>query len=322
MANCTNQECAAPDAPCHENYGDLKKCPYWKAAGEKIKAVADTKSNKAGKKAVVDWDGEALTSDNLSQITMRSSPFSIGIVGKADAGKTTFLAMLFTLLQKGKKFRHYNFAGSRTLLGWDRLYHHFKVHQGNIQFPDPTPTELLRLYHLSLKDSSNHLHDLLIYEASGETFYHWSKNFYDENAKNARLIYQRANAFALFIDCDDLVLRKGLAKSEIIGIAEMLSHELRNRPLIAVWSKADRKSAIHENIVSSLSGELESMFPGMKDIEISNLSASDPDDLVHKNNLFVVDWLLEKLNSAAGFQIQDLTPPQNDIFLNFTRHDK
>ncbi|SFT96492.1 hypothetical protein SAMN04489724_3016 [Algoriphagus locisalis] len=321
MANCTNEECAAPDAPCHENYGELKKCPHWKAVGEKIKAIADTKATKTGKKGVVDWGGSSLTTDDLGQITIRNSPFSVGIVGKANSGKTTFLAMLFTLLQKGKKFKDYNFAGSRTLLGWDLLYHHFKVHQGNIQFPDPTPTELLRLYHLSLKDTRNHLHDLLIYEASGETFYHWSKNFDDENAKNARLIYKRANAFALFIDCDDLVHRKGLAKAEIIAIAEMLRHDLRNRPLIVVWSKADRKSEIHTNIVSSLSGELETMFPGMEEIQISNLSSSDPDDLVHKNNIYVVDWLLEKLNSPAGFQIKDLNPTQNDIFLNFRYHD-
>lgn len=322
MANCTNEDCAAPDAPCHENYGEYKKCPYWKVAGARNKAISDTKASKTGKKAIVDWDGNALTSDNLSQITMRNSPFSIGIVGKADAGKTTFLAMLFTLLQKGKKFQDYNFAGSRTLLGWDQLYHHFKVHQGSIQFPDPTPTELLRLYHLSLKDVNNHLHDLLIYEASGETFYHWSKNFDDENAKNARLIYQRANTFALFIDCDDLVERKGSARAEIIAIAEMLSHDLRNRPLVAVWSKADRKGAIHPTIVSALSSELAVMFPGIKEIEISNLSASDPDDLVHKNNIYVVDWLLGKLNSPRGFQIQDLTPAHNDIFLNFRHHDK
>ncbi|RYZ84376.1 MAG: hypothetical protein EOP06_18170 [Proteobacteria bacterium] len=263
----------------------------------------------------MDYDGEALTIDKIQQISYRSSPLSIGIVGKADAGKTTFLAMLFTLLQKGKLFENYSFCGSKTLIGWDQLYHHLKVYQGSIQFPDPTPTGLLRVYHLALRAPKGALRDLLIYEASGETFYSWSRNRDDENAENARTIYRKANAFALFIDCADLAERKGLARAEIIGIAEMLRHKLDGRPVVAVWSKADRMSEVVPELKNAISDELKDMFGKIEEIEISNLSVTDPDILVHQNNVQLIDKLLEQMEQLKA-PAPSLTNP-NEALYNF-----
>ena len=111
-----------------------------------------------------------------------------------------------------------------------------------------------------MRNANNQLKDIFISDASGEVFSYWSQNRDDANAENARWIYERSNAFILFIDCEDLVVRKNLAKTEIIDIAQMLLHDLKDRPVIAVWSKSDKKGEIHAKIKDSLKDELQSLF--------------------------------------------------------------
>ncbi len=256
-----------------------------------------------------------MKTEDISRISYRNLPIILGVIGKADAGKTTFLAMLYTLLLRGERFSGYNFAGSKTLLGWDELYYKLKVQKNKVAFPDPTPVEYLRLHHLALKNSAAKLFDLFLCDASGEVFSYWSQNRDDVRADNARWVYRHANAFILFIDCDDLIARKNKAKTEIIDIAQMLQYDLKNRPVIAVWSKADKKEKVHKTIQESLSVELTEMFPQFTEIDISNFSKDDPDALVHENNIKVIDWLLEQLTLPTGVTFDHPVINSKDPFL-------
>jgi len=316
---CSNTDCAAPATPCHVHGGDHKKCEFWLKTNSPAKSL--TKQQKSNKKAFANWNGSALQLDELSSVAVRNSPLTIGIVGKVDAGKTTFLAMLFTLLQKGFSFDEYTFAGSQTLIGWDELYHRLKVYQTQVAFPDPTPTGYLRFFHLALRDDNGRLKDLLISDASGEGFTAWAINRDAPNAINARAIYQTSCGFILFIDCKDLIERKGTARAEIIAMAEMLQHGLDGRPIIAVWSKADEKVDVNPIIVTALSNELIEMFTNFKQIDISNFPSDNPDALVHQNNLKVVDWLLEKIQNQKWPDNASIRPTSKDIFLNYKGHE-
>jgi hypothetical protein len=312
---CKLPECPAPDAPCHLGKDDFAQCENFVTEAVEKK----TKKEKASdvKKAGIGWSGQAFTPDELRLVSSRTSPILFGIVGKADAGKTTFLAMLYTLLLSGKTLKQYSFAGSKTTLGWDELYHRLKLKWGNVAFPQPTPVTSNRLYHLALRNAEQQLKDILFADASGEVFSLWSVNRNDENAENARWIYANSNAFMLFIDCEALIADKNAAKKEILLIASQLTHDLKNRPVIAIWSKADKKGEVLPNIKDSLKKELEIMFKNYTEIEISNYLEPGPDELVLVHNLAAVDWLLEKTMASTSPDLTLNDTVSDDIFIKY-----
>ena len=181
----------------------------------------------------------------------------------------------YTLLFNGVQFEKYGFSGSKTVIGWDKLYHKLKVVNKKVSLPAPTPSNYLRLLHLALRDSENKMKDILISDASGEVFSFWSQNINDSRAENARWIYKNSNGFVLFIDCEDLIKRKNLAKTEIIDIAEMLKNNLKERPVIVVWSKADLKVEIHPKIIENLHLELAGILTNYCELDISNFPSGD-----------------------------------------------
>jgi len=314
MSKCSNTDCV-PSIFCHEGH-EQAECPNFH--GNKIKVEAGkTAKAKATRKSQLSWEGIAFKTDDLSKITYRNLPIIFGIMGKADAGKTTFLAMLYTLMLRGEKFESFHFSGSKSLLGWDELYHKLKVKKNQVAFPDPTPVEYLRLHHLALKDQASRLYDIFLSDASGEVFSDWSQDRDDVRADNARWVYAHSTAFILFIDCDDLIKRQNRAKTEIIDIAQMMLYDLKERPVVAVWSKADLKNKIHHVILDDLTAELNSMFADFVQIDISNFSKDDPDALVHENNIKVIDWLLARAlePTAKDFLIQ--SSKSNDPFIYY-----
>lgn len=311
---CSNPDCAAPIS-CHEGKEKHTECEFWMKSNA---PQSKTKTPRKEKKSDLPWTGDALTIDELPKVTYRNTPITIGVIGKADAGKTTYLAMLFTLLLRGIKLKEFDFCGTKTINAWDELYQKLRVQQEGVIFPDPTPAQYIRLLHLALRNKKKKLKDIFISDASGEVFSIWSKNRNDENAENAKWIYENSNAFILFIDCDDLINRKALAKTDIVDMAQMLKHDLRNRPVIAVWSKSDKKEEVHPVIREKLQVELKELFENYKEIDISNFSSDDPDVLVHKNNITVIDWLLNSVFTVSKSEIlieNDSTV--NDIFLNY-----
>lgn len=313
---CSNPECAAP-LSCHEGKENHIDCEFW-TKQETIKQEKNKTFPKTTKTSTFPWSGEAFTIEESSQVSIRNSPKIIGVVGKADAGKTTYLAMLFTLLLRGGKFKEFNFSGTKTIKAWDELYHKLKVQKDKVVFPDPTPAQYIRLLHLALRNNKGNLKDILLTDASGEVFSIWSQNMEDNNAENARWVYKHANAFILFIDCADLLARKNSAKTEIIDIAQMLKHDLKDRPIIAVWSKSDKKDEVHPKIKESLREELKSTFVNYNEIDISNFSTDDPDILVHQNNISVIDWLLSEIFLNSGLEIKiENSNTRGDIFLNY-----
>ncbi|HNP68901.1 MAG TPA: hypothetical protein PKH16_13420 [Aequorivita sp.] len=314
IGKCSNPDCVAPIS-CHEGKEKHTECEFWKKANTSQSKAKSTP--KKEKKSDLPWTGDALTTEELSKITYRSTPVIISVIGKADAGKTTYLAMLFTLLLRGVKLKKFDFCGTKTINTWDELYQKLKIQQEGVTFPDPTPAQYIRLLHLALRNQSKKLKDILITDASGEVFSIWSKNRNDANAENARWVYEHSNAFVLFIDCEDLINRKAQAKTDIVDLAQMLKHDLKNRPVIAVWSKSDKKEEVHPVIREKLQGELKELFENYAEIDISNFSSDDPDVLVHENNIAVVDWLLSRVFTLSKSEIPIEDSSINDIFLNY-----
>lgn len=317
MGKCNLNDCVAPIS-CHVHGGtNFEMCEHYISDVEK----GDANSMKTKNiKPNIPWTGDWLRPNNLNGIALRNSPALISVVGKADAGKTSFLGMLYTLLLHGRDLNSYKFAGSKTLIGWDQLHFNLVLNKGKVNFPDPTPLGVNRIYHLAVKNQHDKLQDILFSDASGETFAYWSQNKSDENGANAKWAHEASDGFILFIDCEALVLKTSFAKNEVLDIAQQLSADLNNRPVAVVWSKSDKFDQIHPKISESIKERISTLFVNYKEINISNILGATPDEYVHKNNLQVVDWLLNHILIRERISLR--VKPRavsNDFFLTYRK---
>lgn len=267
------------------------------------------------------WQGIAMQPSDLALIGTRSSPIMFGIVGSADAGKTSFLCMLFRLLLNGWRFENWLFSGSYTLSAWESLAQHMVLNKDNqIPFPPPTPSnpDFYSLYHIALRYQEL-FRDLIFADSSGEVFKHWATDRQDSAAENARWIYQHADAFVFFIDCEALVNQKAKAVIQVRQMAEQLAAGLNERPVMVVWSKADRLADVKEKLRQSLEADLNTILSGHNAIKISNFPTLQPKATHYNNHLAVVSTLLARL-AARKLTIDTIKAAgvsNDDYFLNY-----
>lgn len=312
---CTKGGCYAPYDFCLELAGPLhEQCQFF------VKAEATEAPAKAAKRSAatrsIPWTGEWLRPEQLDLLTHRGTPKIIGLVGSSGAGKTSYLAMLYSLIFNGKRIENWDFAGSYTLNGWELQAKTLQVQEdGTVRNPDATPSDkdFYSLYHLALRHNG-FLHDILFADSSGEVFSKWADNVNDPAAENARWIYSNAHAFLFFVDCEAIIKQRGRAKRDIAQVAEQVKSRLRGRPVVIVWSKADLAKNMRENIVEAIKRSLSEIFPGAISLEISNYSKSDSDQLCHINNIGVAKTVLNLLANPQPIRINPPSVQTDDFF--------
>lgn len=312
---CNKEGCYAPKDFCLDLAGPLhEQCKIFQEAG-----IAEASAKIAKRPAAatsIPWTGEWLQPEQLDLLTHRGTPKIIGLVGSSGAGKTTYLAMLYSLLFNGKRIENWDFAGSYTLNGWELQAKTLQVQEdGTVRNPDATPSDndFYSLYHLALRHDG-FLHDILFADSSGEVFSKWANNVNDPAAKNARWIYENAHAFLLFVDCEAIIEQRGRAKRDIVQLAEQVKSRLRGRPIVIVWSKADLAEQMRENIVEAIKRNLSETFPGAVSLEISNYSKSDSDQLCQINNVDLTKTLLNHLVNPRPLHIAPTVIQTDDFF--------
>ncbi|MDX8126750.1 hypothetical protein QLH52_05615 [Methylomonas sp. OY6] len=312
---CNKDDCYAPDDFCLELAGPLhEQCQFFEKVGV-VEAPAKAVKRSAVAKSIP-WTGEWLRPDQLDLLTHRGTPRIIGLVGSSGAGKTTYLAMLYLLLFNGKRIENWEFAGSYTLNGWELQAKTLQIQEdGSIRNPDATPSDkdFYSLYHLALRHDG-FLNDILFADSSGEVFSKWADNVNDPAAENARWIYDNAHAFLLFVDCEAIIEQRGRAKRDIVQLAEQVKRDLRGRPVVIVWSKADLAEQMRGNIVEVIRRSLSETFPGAVSLEISNYSKSDSDQFCHINNVGVAKTVLNHLANPQPLQITPTAIQTDDYF--------
>src|SRR6056297_903628 len=113
---CPHEDCYAPDGLCWESgSSEYPKCPHYQKA-DAVKEL-DKTAKKSAAATAIPWTGEWLRPEQLDLLSHRGTPKIIGLVGSSGAGKTTYLAMLYSLLFNGKRIKDWDFAGSITLNG-------------------------------------------------------------------------------------------------------------------------------------------------------------------------------------------------------------
>lgn len=312
---CSQEGCHAPVDFCLESATpNYQQCIHFNVQQEQ-----KTEERKNGNAKAIPWTGLALQPNQIPLFSHRSNPKIIGLVGSSGAGKTTYLAMLYTLLYNGKRINSWNFAGSYTLTDWELQAKSLQVKDnGKVEYPDTTPSapDFYSLYHLALRNKG-HLHDVLFADSSGEVFHRWSMNIDDPSATNARWIYENAHGFLFFIDCEAIIEKKGVAKADILQLAEQVKAGLNERPITLLWSKADLIDHIRPNIREAVENELKELFPEAISLQISNYSKIDSDQLCHINNLKASELILESLSAPRSLKVIPTIDNSSDLFFQY-----
>ncbi len=312
---CSQEGCNAPIDFCLETATpNYQQCRHFREHQEQKSEERKNINTNA-----IPWTGQALQPDQIPLLSHRSNPKIIGLVGSSGAGKTTYLAMLYTLLYNGKRINSWNFAGSYTLTDWELQAKSLQIKDnGKVPYPDTTPSapDFYSLYHLALRNKG-HLHDVLFADSSGEVFYKWSINIDDPSASNARWIYEQAHGFLFFIDCEAIIEKRGVAKADILQLAEQVKSGLNDRPITLLWSKADMVNEIRPNIKEAIEIGLKELFPHAISLQISNYSKSDSDQLCHINNLQACELILESLNTPQSLTVIPTMGNNSDLFFQF-----
>lgn len=243
---CKDEDCQntwdieKPECKCGEP--NHTKCNNY-IGNQKIKDNNEEQLNaKQQEGLLLSWHGNAMGELDIAWLNVKKQPLIIGVIGPADAGKTTLLAALYMLLRGGKSIGDYTFAGSYTLLGWEKLAHFlsFNTHK-KIHFPPHTSSKEARLpglLHLILKDKNGNLHNILFTDAPGEWFINWAKSSEAPESKGARWIDENADAFVIIADTKAFSENIGSSRRVLTSIAERMKNTHQNRPTVLAWTKA------------------------------------------------------------------------------------
>ncbi|MGH8422076.1 MAG: TRAFAC clade GTPase domain-containing protein [Pseudomonas fluorescens] len=117
--------------------------------------------------------GESFVPAQADQFLLWKPVKFVTIVGEFDSGKTTLICALYERFLKGK-FANYLFAGSRTLVGFEKRSHHSRIDSGRV-VPDTLRTSLsdgLRYFHLSLlqQGAQQSRVELMLSDRAGEQY--------------------------------------------------------------------------------------------------------------------------------------------------------
>lgn len=267
---CKQEGCtAAIDGKCLEGL-TLDSCPHCTIVEDDI-TYEIVESDVVENDAITDEEifhevhlGEALEIGETNIITNSSKTRLILLVGLSDAGKTTMLASIFDLFQSQSNFSGYSFAGSKTLIGFERRCHHARIKsERDIPETERTKSSDSRVFlHLKV-NKENTSTNLLFTDISGEIFKELNNSTIE--SKNFELA-KRADHFALFIDSDQLsdFVKRNVAKTRSIGIlsslieANMLGVHTFIEVIFSRWDLLNSKTNIetHTKFVNSLKDEI------------------------------------------------------------------
>ncbi len=190
--------------------------------------------------------GTALNAAESRSITSAYPTQLVVFAGSEDSGKTTLLLSIYESLNKGP-FADYLFAGSRSLVGFERECHLNRL-ASRQNAPDTErtkPSEQGIFYHLSLLDCEGNRkpgrQEVLFTAVSGELFRSASDS--TEGAK-ALTFLKRADVLAVLVDGEKLA--KVQARQQAVSDAQTLLQSLLDADMVApeaivefVFSKHD-----------------------------------------------------------------------------------
>lgn len=177
---CSKPGCeVATSGLCAEGHEPLEACPSYghelaEAPGEEKKdGSLETLESRTVEHSESLPTGEVLNTEGMDEFLRWRPASRIAIIGDSDSGKTTLICSIYGQFLRGP-FADYFFAGSRTLVAFEKRSHLSRTDSGRID-PDTERTSIsdgLRFYHLAVicKGRNDERSDLMFSDRAGEMY--------------------------------------------------------------------------------------------------------------------------------------------------------
>ncbi len=196
-----------------------------------------TDSKSMGRKYVDFGWGEALSPESSMQITCAHPSRLIVLAGGVGSGKSTIISSMYEILQIGP-IQKFLFAGSRTLLGFERISHDSRItSKRTTPITDRTKRtkDFLLLHVAFIEETTRTRSDLLLTDVSGELFDE-IRDSTEECIRNPILL--RCDHFVMLIDGEKLsnpLMRSKAVNDGVLLLRRLLDAKiLHNNSLVNV----------------------------------------------------------------------------------------
>ncbi len=270
---CVHAECTvSTDGKCLEGHSRLNDCPHYSLGTSPSVKPGATEQDAEGKTngklgpspGLVNLaDGEDLDPQSASRVTREALTRVIILAGPADSGKTTLLISVYDRFQRGE-FAGYIFAGSQTLLGFERRCHFGRIASGRATPETPRTPQSLghRFLHLRVRpaDLACGAQDLLFSDMAGE----WFRLARDSTEECKRLaLLMRADHFVVLVDGAKLVEPE--QRHAVANDASLLLRSCLDAGMLGVQSLVDVLFTKWDLVVTSGStDEIERFTAGLR----------------------------------------------------------
>lgn len=177
---CSKPGCeVATSGVCAEGHEPLEACPTYgheliDSHLDEINDIVDEQVEaKTEEHNIPLPTGEALDIKEVEKFLRWKPASRIAIIGDRDSGKTTLICTIYNQFLKGP-FSDYIFAGSQTLVAFEKKSHYSRVDSGSSS-PDTAHTSIsdgLKFFHLAIIHQSRHEErfDLMFSDRAGEMY--------------------------------------------------------------------------------------------------------------------------------------------------------
>jgi Double-GTPase 2 len=302
-----------PDCKCGEK--DYQVCKNYYGI-KNTEGVGEIKGKSNADILSLPWHSNALGALDIGWLTSKKQPLIIGIIGQSNAGKTTFLATLYMLLRGGHSIGENTFAGSYTLLGWEKIADFLSFHSHKkVHFPPHTSSNAARLpglLHLLLKDRNGQFQDIIFTDAPGQWFETWAIEANSDESKGARWIAESSDAFLLVADTEAFSESFGEEKEKFLAVVERMRKIHQNRPCALVYTKSD--IGLDEEDKKEVLTQVKRNIPNVKPFDVAAINL-DSEDLLH-NILNLTDYLLTEKYHQKNLKPEIEIKNMSDFFFS------
>jgi hypothetical protein len=309
---CKKPHCFVPEDPCLMGEDDPKSCTFFRM--DQATTTTDVVKEIV---APLPWGGNVFGVADLSYLASIARPRLVGLVGPQNAGKTTFLATLYLLLNAGNAVPGFRFARSLTLGGWEAIASNLRFDGKNMPaFPAHTTMREGRvpgLLHFGFRNSDDPLNDVVVSDSPGEWFRRWAIDEMASDAQGARWVAEKSDGFLIVLDSEALGgPNSGQTLNNYQQMLERLKKHARQRPVHIVWTKTDIDVPI--DMRGRLESRLTALFPYATTSRVT-VRGLDEDAVLKKTYLNIIGWMLG-LNAASTKPVPH-SRPLGDPFLMY-----